>query len=146
MPFASGGSTDIIARLIAEEMGRNLGQTVVVENRPGAGATLGTGLVARAAPDGYTLLISVIIALAVGQTLYRDRIDWDADRSFAHIAMLMGTPYLLLVNPRQPSAEPSRTSSPRRRPSRPHRLWHQRGGVDAAPGRRCASPRPPASG
>jgi tripartite-type tricarboxylate transporter receptor subunit TctC len=102
VPFAPGGSTDIIARLIAEEMSRSLGQTVLVENRPGAGATLGTGLVARAAPDGYTLLISVISALAVGQTLYRDRIAWDADRDFAHIAMLMGTPYLLLVHPRQP--------------------------------------------
>ena len=102
VPFAPGGSTDIIARLIAEDMSRSLGQSVVVENRPGAGATLGTGLVARAAPDGYTLLISVISALAVGQTLYRDRIGWDADRSFAHVAMLMGTPYLLLVGPRQP--------------------------------------------
>jgi tripartite-type tricarboxylate transporter receptor subunit TctC len=102
VPFAPGGSTDIIARLLAEEMTKGLGQTVLVENRPGAGATLGTSLVARAAPDGYTLLISVISALAVGQVLYRDRIAWDADRDFAHIAMLMGTPYLLLVNPRQP--------------------------------------------
>ena len=99
VPFATGGTTDIIARLIAEEMGRRLGTTVIVENRPGAGATLGTGLVARAAPDGTTLLISTISGMAVGHTLYRDRIQWDADRDFAHIATILGTPYLLLVNP-----------------------------------------------
>ena len=99
VPFATGGTTDIIARLIAEEMGRRLGTAVVVDNRPGAGATLGTGLVARAAPDGTTLLISTISGMAVGNTLYRDRIQWDADRDFAHIATILGTPYLLLVNP-----------------------------------------------
>ncbi|MBP0465276.1 tripartite tricarboxylate transporter substrate binding protein [Roseomonas sp. PWR1] len=102
VPFATGGTTDIIARLIAEEMGRRLGTTVIVENRPGAGATLGTGLVARAAPDGTTLLISTISGMAVGHTLYRDRIQWDADRDFAHIATILGTPYLLLVNPQTP--------------------------------------------
>ncbi|WP_198375084.1 Bug family tripartite tricarboxylate transporter substrate binding protein [Neoroseomonas rubea] len=102
VPFATGGTTDIIARLIAEEMGRRLGTTVIVENRPGAGATLGTGLVARAAPDGTTLLISTISGMAVGHTLYRDRIQWDADRDFAHIATILGTPYLLLVNPLTP--------------------------------------------
>ena len=92
VPFATGGTTDIIARLIADEMGRRLGTVVVVENRPGAGATLGTGLVARAAPDGTTLLISTISGMAVGNTLYRDRIQWDADRDFAHIATILGTP------------------------------------------------------
>jgi tripartite-type tricarboxylate transporter receptor subunit TctC len=102
VPFATGGTTDIIARLIADEMGRRLGTTVIVENRPGAGATLGTGLVARAAPDGTTLLISTISGMAVGNTLYRDRIQWDADRDFAHIATILGTPYLLLVNPQAP--------------------------------------------
>jgi tripartite-type tricarboxylate transporter receptor subunit TctC len=102
VPFGTGGSTDIIARLVADQMGRHLGQPVVVENRPGAGATLGTGMVAQARPDGQTLLISVISSNAVGHTLYRDRINWHGADSFAHIAIIMGTPYLLLVNPRQP--------------------------------------------
>lgn len=105
IPFATGGTTDIIGRLMAEEMSRRIGQTVVPENRPGAGATLGTGLVAQAAPDGYTLLLSTISGMAVGHTLYRDRIAWDADRDFAHIAMLLGTPYLLVVNPRFPATD-----------------------------------------
>jgi tripartite-type tricarboxylate transporter receptor subunit TctC len=103
VPFGAGGSTDIIGRLMADEMSRFLGQTMVVENRGGAGATLGTGLVAQSAPDGYTLLLSTISGMAVGNTLYRDRIQWDADRDFAHIAMLLGTPYLLVVNPRFPA-------------------------------------------
>lgn len=103
IPFGTGGTTDIIGRLVADEMSRFLGQPIIVENRPGAGATLGTGLVAQAAPDGYTLLLSTISGMAIGNTLYRDRIQWDADRDFAHIAMLLGTPYLLAVNPRFPA-------------------------------------------
>jgi tripartite-type tricarboxylate transporter receptor subunit TctC len=103
IPFGTGGTTDIVGRLVADEMSRFLGQTIVVENRAGAGATLGTGLVAQAAPDGYTLLLSTISGMAIGNTLYRDRIQWDADRDFAHIAMLLGTPYLLAVNPRFPA-------------------------------------------
>jgi tripartite-type tricarboxylate transporter receptor subunit TctC len=104
VPFASGGSTDIIARLLAEEMGRRIGQTIVVDNRPGAGAILGTGLVARAAPDGYTLVVSTISGMAVAPALYGERLGWDADRDFAHIGMILGTPYLLLVHPRLPVA------------------------------------------
>jgi tripartite-type tricarboxylate transporter receptor subunit TctC len=102
VPFGTGGSTDIIARILADEVGRQLGTPVVVENRPGAGATLGTGMVATARPDGQTLLFSVISSVAVGHTLYRDRIAWHGDDSFAHLAIVMGTPYLLMVHPRQP--------------------------------------------
>jgi tripartite-type tricarboxylate transporter receptor subunit TctC len=102
VPFGAGGSTDIIARLLADEMSRQLATPVVVENRPGAGATLGTGMVATARPDGQTLLFTVISSNAVGHTLYRERIAWHGADSFAHLAIVMGTPYLLLVNPRQP--------------------------------------------
>ena len=102
VPFGSGGTTDIIARIVAAEMSRRLGQSMVVENRPGAGATLGTGQVARAAPDGYTLVLSVISAMVVGKVLYGPRVTWDPDADFAHIAMLMSTPYLWLVRPDLP--------------------------------------------
>ncbi len=102
VPFAPGGSTDVITRLIADEMRPRLGQTVVVENRPGAGGTLGTGLAAKAAADGYTLVVSVISAFSVGSTLFRDRIDWDPDRSFAHIADTLRTPYALMAGKNQP--------------------------------------------
>lgn len=102
VPFAAGGTTDIIARILGSEMARRLGQTVIVENRPGAGATLGTGQVARAAPDGYTLVLSVISAMVVGKVLYGERVTWDPDADFAHIAMVMSTPYLILVRPSLP--------------------------------------------
>jgi tripartite-type tricarboxylate transporter receptor subunit TctC len=102
IPFGAGGATDIAARVIANEMQGTLGQSLVLENRGGAGSTLGTGYVARLPPDGYNLLITTISGLAIGQTLYRDRIQYDADKSFAHIAIMMGTPYLLCVDPKLP--------------------------------------------
>ncbi len=102
VPFAPGGSTDGIARALAEEMGRKLGQSIVVDNRSGAGSTLGTGLAARAAPDGYTLLVSVISASSVGSTLYRGRLDWDPNTSFAHVADILRTPYAMLANKNTP--------------------------------------------
>ena len=88
----AGGSTDGITRQIADELRGRIGQTVVVDNRAGAGSTLGTGQVAKAALDGYSLLVSVISAFSVGSTLYRGRIDCDPDKSFTHIADILRTP------------------------------------------------------
>lgn len=102
VPFAPGGTTDIIARLVTAEMARRIGQSILVENRPGAGAMLGTAQAARAAPDGYTILLSVISAFVVGKVLQGDRAPWEPDRDFAQIAMVMSTPYLILVRPDLP--------------------------------------------
>jgi len=131
IPFGAGGTTDIIGRLMADEMSRFLGQPIVVENRGGAGATLGTGLVAAAAPDGYTILLSTISGMAIGNTLYRERIQWDADRDFAHIAMLLGTPYLLVVNPRFPANSVAEYVAEARR--RPQGLEFATSGVGSVP-------------
>ena len=131
IPFGAGGTTDIIGRLMADEMSRFLGQPIVVENRGGAGATLGTGLVAAAPPDGYTLLLSTISGMAIGNTLYRERIQWDADRDFAHIAMLLGTPYLLVVNPRLPATSVAEYVAEARR--RPQGLEYATSGVGSVP-------------
>ncbi len=131
IPFATGGTTDIIGRLMADEMSRFLGQPIVADNRPGAGATLGTGLAAQAAPDGYTLLLSTISGMAVGHTLYRERIQWDADRDFAHVAMLLGTPYLLVVNPRFPGATLADYVAEARR--RPQGLEFATSGIGSVP-------------
>lgn len=105
VPFGTGGATDIVARVIAEAMSRHLGQTIIVDNRPGAGATIGTGAAAQASADGYTLVVSTISGMAVGQTLYRDRITWDADRDFAHIGMILLTPWVLCVRPNGPVSD-----------------------------------------
>ena len=83
-----------------------LGQPFVLENRPGAGATLGTGVVADAAPDGYTVLLSAISAFSVGSTLYRGRITWDPIRSFAHVGMIQSGYYALMANNAAPFANP----------------------------------------
>jgi tripartite-type tricarboxylate transporter receptor subunit TctC len=102
VPFAPGGSTDVIGRLLADQLSQRLGQPIVVDNRGGAGATLGTGLVAEAPGDGYTVLLSPVSAFNVGATLYRGRINWDPVRSFAHVAMIQRGYYALMANARAP--------------------------------------------
>lgn len=119
VPFAPGGSTDVIARLIADELRPRLNQTIVVENRPGAGSTLGTGQVAKAAPDGYTLVVSVISAMAVAPALYKGRIDWDPDKHFAHIADILRTPYALMATKSAPFATVGELVAAARRASAP---------------------------
>lgn len=131
VPFAPGGTTDIIARLLTAEMSRRLGQTILVENRPGAGATLGTGQVARAAPDGYTLLLSVISAMVVGKVLYGDRVTWDPDADFAHVATVMSTPYLILVRPDLPIRSLADLVAEARR--RPDALAYGSSGIGSMP-------------
>ena len=69
VPFAAGGPSDVIARLVGEHMGRTLGQQVIVENKPGAGSVLGTDFVAKSAPDGYTLLIATGSTHSIGRWL-----------------------------------------------------------------------------
>jgi tripartite-type tricarboxylate transporter receptor subunit TctC len=115
VPFAPGGSTDVVGRLLAEQLQPRLGQPIVIDNRPGAGSTLGTAMVADAAPDGYTLLLSVISAFSVGSTLYRGRITWDPDRSFAHIGMINCTFYALMAHPRAPFSNPAELVAQARR-------------------------------
>ncbi len=131
VPFGPGGTTDIVARILAGEMSRRLGQSVVVDNRPGAGATLGTGQVARAAPDGYTLVLSVISAMVVGKILGGDRLPWDPDRDFAHVAMVMSTPYLILVRPDLPIRTPADLVAEARR--RPEPFSYGTSGIGSMP-------------
>jgi tripartite-type tricarboxylate transporter receptor subunit TctC len=115
VPFAPGGSTDVIARLLADQFAPRLGQPLVIENRPGAGSTLATGQVAEAPPDGYTMLLSAISGFSVGSTLYRGRIAWDPDRSFAHIGMASRTPYALMANRNAPFGNPTELVAAARR-------------------------------
>jgi tripartite-type tricarboxylate transporter receptor subunit TctC len=100
-PFAPGGGTDISARILAEGLGPALGQTVVVDNRPGAGSTLGTDIVSKAAPDGYTLLLGNI-SLAFNAALYR-HLPFDTVRDFAPVSLVTDQPNILVAHPSLPA-------------------------------------------
>jgi len=97
VPQPPGGGTDTIARLIADRLSKQLGQAFIVENRPGAGTLVGTEVVARAAPDGYTLLVGLNGNMAVNPSLYKN-LSYDPIRDFTPVAMLANYPFLLVVN------------------------------------------------
>ncbi len=102
VPFAPGGSTDIIARLFAEQMRKELGQAVVVENRGGAGGALGTMEVARAAPDGYTLAVATVSTMIV-YLATRSKPEYTLE-SFAPITNIASMPNVISVNPKFPAS------------------------------------------
>src|SRR5512140_2625424 len=95
--FSAGGPTDLAARLIAVKLRAALGQTFVIDNKPGAGSNLASEIVARAAPDGYTLLMAAA-PLAINNNLYKD-LKFDALRSFEPISQVMSAPCILAVRP-----------------------------------------------
>jgi len=96
--YPAGNGSDIIARLVAQTLSERLGQPFVVENRPGGGGTLGAGLVAKASPDGYTLLMEVVTANVMNSTVYPD-LKYDFARDIAPVARLAQAPYVMLLNP-----------------------------------------------
>src|SRR5688572_15026170 len=99
--FAPGGGTDISARILAEGLTKVLGQTVVVDNRPGAGSTLGTDLAAKATPDGYTLLLGNI-SMAFNAGLYK-KLPYNTVRDFAPISLVTDQPNILIAHPSLPA-------------------------------------------
>ncbi|SFK28302.1 Bug family tripartite tricarboxylate transporter substrate binding protein [Falsiroseomonas stagni] len=100
VPFTPGGTTDILGRAIAAELQEVFNQPFVIENRGGAGGTVGSEVVARAAPDGYTLMMGHIGTLAVNPSLYRN-LSFDPSTSFAPIGLMAIVPNILAVNPRK---------------------------------------------
>jgi tripartite-type tricarboxylate transporter receptor subunit TctC len=101
VPYPAGGGNDVIARLVAGKMSESLGQPIVIENRGGAGSTIGTRDVARATPDGYTLLIATS-SLAINPSLYPDA-GYDPNKDFAPIGLIATSPNFVLVNPSVPA-------------------------------------------
>src|SRR3569832_407568 len=101
VPFGAGGSADLLARILAVHMQSKFGQTVVVENRAGAGGSIGTNYVAKAAPDGYTLLLGTVSSIAVNAALYA-KLSFDVDKDLQPITQLVSFPNLLFVNPKLP--------------------------------------------
>jgi len=102
IPFAAGGSTDLVGRLVAEEMSKNLGQQVIVDNRGGAGGNLGAGYVAKAEPDGYTILMGTVATHALNPAVYT-KMPYDAVKDFAPISLLVTVPNVMAVHPSVPA-------------------------------------------
>ncbi len=101
VPFAPGGASDVVGRLLAQKLGESMGQTVVVDNRPGAGANIGIGLAAKSPADGYTLLVASS-AFAVNPSLYA-KAPYDPFRDFQPITCVGSSPNILAVHPSFPA-------------------------------------------
>jgi tripartite-type tricarboxylate transporter receptor subunit TctC len=133
VPFTPGGSTDIIARMLAQRLEQRLGKSFVVENRPGAGTIIGATAVAKTAPDGYVLLMAPSSTMAVNVTLYK-KLPYDPPTDFIPLAGLARVPFVLLVNPSLPvhslleliayaKARPGQLSFASVGPGVPHHLY-----------------------
>ena len=102
LPFPAGGSTDAFARSIAVPLGEALGQSVVIENKPGAGGMIALGAVAKASPDGYTILFSALTNQSISHSLFKNP-PADLTKDFAPIALIGTIPHLIVVNPSVPA-------------------------------------------
>src|SRR5882672_5903280 len=102
IPFAPGGSTSIVGRVIADKMSELIGEKVVVDNRPGAGGTVGTKAVAKSEPDGYTIALGYTGTLAIGPSLYKNA-GYDPRKDFAPIGLIGNAPNSLVVHPSFPA-------------------------------------------
>jgi tripartite-type tricarboxylate transporter receptor subunit TctC len=102
VPYPPGGTTDFLGRLVAEQIQSSLGAAVIVENKPGAATTIGAEQVARAEPDGYTLMIATSTTLAINKTLYR-KLPYDPVKDFTPIALVAAVPFALIINPQIPA-------------------------------------------
>jgi tripartite-type tricarboxylate transporter receptor subunit TctC len=130
VPFAAGGGTDVLARIIAQNLNRKWGQPVVVENQPGASGAIGTRAVMKALPDGYTLLMASTGALMAVSTAAAGDGPFDVNRVLTPIAIGAAPPYLLVVNPKLPVA--STADLIRLAKQKPEGLTYGSSGVGAA--------------
>ena len=101
VPFGPGGFTDVVARILGVKLGESLGQSVVIENKPGAGSMIGTDQVAKSAPDGHTLVI-VSSTHVISPWIYKN-VPYDPIKGFTPITKLVDSPYVLLTNPKVPA-------------------------------------------
>ena len=102
VPFPPGGSADILARAIGPRLTEGLGQSVIIENRPGAGTAIGTEATAKSAPDGYTIMLGTVSSHAINPSL-NAKLGYDPIRDFAQISMVASIPFALLVHPTVPA-------------------------------------------
>ena len=125
VPFPPGGTTDILARVVANELGKAFGQPFVVDNRAGAGGNIGADIVAKAAPDGYTLLMGTVGTHGINKALY-SKMSFDPVKDFAPVTLVAGVPNVMVMNTDKAKAMASPTwptSSPTPRPTPANSTW-----------------------
>ena len=130
VPFPPGGGSDTGARIIAEQLGKRWGQTVVIDNKGGAAGQIGADLVAKARPDGYTLLLGNIGTQAINPSLY-PKMSYNPDTAFAPISLLAELPLAMMVNPAVPASTAAEFIALAR--SRPGQLSYSSSGAGGAP-------------
>ena len=111
--FAAGGISDVLGRAIAIPLSKQLGQQVIVENKPGAGTTIAGDFIARSAPDGYNLWLQDITTHAINNTLY-PKLPYDSTKEFSFVAMVASTPLMLVVHPSTQAASVLAVTTPKR--------------------------------
>jgi tripartite-type tricarboxylate transporter receptor subunit TctC len=104
VPYPPGGATDVVARVIAEKLSGSLGQTVIVENKSGAGGNLGARAASQAKPDGYTFLVAAVTAHSISMTLTPETAGYNIEKDFDPVTMIGSVPLILVVNPSVPAA------------------------------------------
>ena len=143
VPFAPGGVTDTSARVVAEKLGQLLGQQVVVDNKPGASGNIGTQMVAKAEPDGYTLLMGFDGTLVINPHL--SKAPFDPVKDFAPIGKIGDAALVIVVNPKVPARNFRGAGGGGQGHARRPVVWQRRQRQHAAPGRRDAQSSAPVS-
>jgi tripartite-type tricarboxylate transporter receptor subunit TctC len=133
VPYVSGGSTEILARMVGQKLEERLGKPVIVENKPGAGTVIGSNYVAKSEPDGYTLLMATPTPMAINYTLHK-QLPYDPAADLVPLVMVAGAPFVLVVNPSLPvksvkelidyaKANPGKLTYGSGGPGSPHHLY-----------------------
>jgi tripartite-type tricarboxylate transporter receptor subunit TctC len=130
VPLAPGGPSDILARTMGQKLTENLKQTIVVENRTGAGGTIGTDAAAKSPPDGYTMLLIAVASYTINASLY-PKLPYDPYKDLAPVSILAGAPYILVVHPSLPVKSLKQLIALDK--SRPGKLNYSSGGTGTGP-------------
>ena len=117
VPFGAGGNTDVLARIYAERLSARLGQQFVIENRAGAGGTVGIASMTKAAPDGYTIGVGTAAGLSINPVIMKEKLGYNPDKDVAYLHLMAIQPNLLVVHPSVP-AKTLPSSSPGSKPTR----------------------------
>ena len=111
VPFPAGGGSDVVGRIVAQKLGERVGQQVIVDNRAGAGGSIGTEAVVKSPPDGYTVVLASTSEIAINPSLY-SKLSYDTVKDLAAVAMVASTPMVVIIHPTFPVSTMKGITSP----------------------------------